>query len=115
MVKRIIIVSLLWLMMVNLSWATVSSSVDQTELTYGDALQLTITANHGTGVAPDLSVLNDDFEIASQRHESQFSLINGTSSQTSRWILSLSTQVWKISDSRYYGGSRNNRSDCAHH
>ncbi|MFZ1234423.1 MAG: BatD family protein [Thiofilum sp.] len=89
MVKRIIIVSLLWLMMVNLSWATVSSSVDQTELTYGDALQLTITANHGTGVAPDLSVLNDDFEIASQRHESQFSLINGTSSQTSRWILSL--------------------------
>ena len=95
MVKRILIVVVMWLGVLNLSLAAVQSSVDQTELTYGDALQLTITATHGAGVlagtelAPDLSILNSDFDISSQRQEKQFRLINGRGSQTFRWVLSL--------------------------
>ncbi|MEN9434020.1 MAG: hypothetical protein RLZZ422_1609 [Pseudomonadota bacterium] len=89
MVKRIILGAiLLWSTMTS-TWAAVDSKVDQTEVTLGDPIQLTISATNSTGVAPDLSALNKDFEIASTRQETQFSLVNGNGSQLSRWILSL--------------------------
>ncbi|WP_020558631.1 BatD family protein [Thiofilum flexile] len=89
MVKRILIAGLIWFSTVGYSWAAVQSSVDQTELAYGDAIELTITATDHTTVAPDLSVLDQDFEISSQRQEELSSSINGRVTQTSRWVLSL--------------------------
>lgn len=89
MVKRILFAIIIWFSTGSMSWATVTSSVDQTEVTYGETIQLTITATNTIDVAPDVSVLNKDFEIGSTRQEKQFSRVNGTATQILRWILTL--------------------------
>lgn len=92
MVSPLRIVSMLLLMLItHTSWAvTLDVTLDSAEIAAGDTVNLTVTVDEQAfGEAPDFTPLKQDFEIISNRQNSQFSMNNGQITSTSSWILTL--------------------------
>ena len=79
------------------SWAlfaqakiSATATVDRNTITVDDSLTLTVRINDaGTYKTPNLSALEKDFEVAGTNQSSRRSLINGRSSSTTEWIITL--------------------------
>ena len=72
-------------------WAEVRASLSRQTIYEGDTVSLNIVTNEvGQGAAPDLSVLQQDFDIVGTSSSQQTSIINGNRSQTHQWAIELS-------------------------
>jgi hypothetical protein len=69
--------------------AEVRAELSQTELSQGQAVQLRLDASGSALAMPDLSVLQDDFQIANRNLRQQSSTINGRRSQRITLTLTL--------------------------
>ncbi len=85
-------ISLLMLLMLTTGagQAAVHSRIDRSTVYKGDTFTLTIEADRqSSGVQPDLSPLNRDFEILGNSTSTQISIINGRRSDKTLWQLQL--------------------------
>lgn len=69
--------------------AEVTLSVDKKVITDGDTVRLTINYNGDSSQKPDISALQQDFQIVSRSSSSAVNFINGQISQNKQWILGL--------------------------
>jgi len=71
-------------------WADVSASLNRQTVYEGDTVSLNIVTNEtGQGANPDLSVLQQDFEILGTATSQQTSIINGKRSESHQWNIEL--------------------------
>ena len=70
--------------------AGLAAHVNSGTVAEGDAFQLTLTANGQVSAAPDLAPLRKDFDILGTSQSSSTQIINGQTSQSVSWIVSLS-------------------------
>ncbi|NIZ12035.1 BatD family protein [Phaeobacter sp. HF9A] len=74
---------------VSAAWAAgLSAQVNSTQLAQGDSFQLVLTARQATS-APDLTPLEQDFDVLGTSQSSQTQIINGQRSQSVSWIITL--------------------------
>ncbi|WP_295606197.1 BatD family protein [uncultured Lamprocystis sp.] len=66
-----------------------SAELDRTQVRANETLTLRLRAGGRLGGEPDLTPLNQDFEILNQSTGSRMSISNGTVSQTREWTLEL--------------------------
>jgi hypothetical protein len=69
--------------------AEFSARLDRTQVVEGDPVVLTLTASGNGNGTPDYSVLQADFDLLSQGQSNQFSIINGQTSSSREWHLTL--------------------------
>lgn len=77
----------LLLLIENVSAATLTVSVDRTNITMNDTLLLTITLDQQGSDEIDLSTLALQFDVLQQQKSSQASIINGRVSAITQWTL----------------------------
>ena len=66
------------------------ASVNANKVGFGDTVTLTLTADSDTLTSrPDLTPLEDDFDLVSQSTSSQTQIINGNRSATVSWLITL--------------------------
>ncbi len=70
--------------------AEVNISLNKKTITDGDTVQLTIEYNGDDGKKPDISSLQQDFQIVSRGSSNYVNFINGQLSQLQKWTLELS-------------------------
>ncbi|MGB5177369.1 MAG: BatD family protein [Gammaproteobacteria bacterium] len=71
-------------------WADVRASLSRQTLYEGDTVSLNIVSNESAqGADPELSVLQQDFEIVGTASSQQTSIINGKRSETRQWHIEL--------------------------
>lgn len=86
---RYLLLVLLSLSGANIAWA-LEASVDRTRLQLGDSLELTLEMPAGNRTArPDLSPLDDMFEVRASRQMSLISQLDGRTRPVTRWIVTL--------------------------
>ena len=88
------LLSLLFILLLPL-WATVakaelSASVDRTSLAQYETLELTLRTDSGSSAAPDLTLLENDFDILGTRQSRQIRMINGQTESWRDWVVTLS-------------------------
>jgi len=66
-----------------------SAELDRTQVRANETLTLRLRAEGRLGGEPDLTPLNQDFEILNQSSGSRMSIVNGVVSQTREWTLEL--------------------------
>ncbi len=88
MIRKIVLNICLFLM-AKLAIATVSASVDRTTIELGQTITLTIKLN-GSSDIPNLDKLNENFVIYGTSSSSQISIVNGNSSSSYSYIITLS-------------------------
>jgi hypothetical protein len=72
-------------------FASVTASVDRTELALGETFRLEISAEGSQHrSAPETKKLESDFRILNSQQSSEVRILNGQRSATTRWILTLS-------------------------
>ncbi len=76
------------LLLSDLSMAAVTASTNRQVLSIDETIQLSIKSDQSS-TAPDLSVLDKDFQIMGRSQSQNYSLINGHASQTHSWNISL--------------------------
>ena len=87
---RAMVLSGLMLLAPTTLWAAVSASLDRTTVYEGDTVNLTISVEGGGAAGqPDLSPLQQDFEILATRHGTQVQIINGRRSDRVTWSVEL--------------------------
>lgn len=69
--------------------AEININLDKNAMPEGDTLNLTIDYNGNSDENPDLSALQQDFQIVSNYAARQINYINGTLTQTKRWTIGL--------------------------
>ncbi|WP_058554253.1 BatD family protein [Thiohalocapsa sp. ML1] len=69
--------------------AAVTARFDRTEVFDGDTVTLLIEADGVGGAAPDLSVLNKDFDVLGTSSGSRIQIVNGRQSATRSWQVTL--------------------------
>ena len=67
----------------------VQVSVDRNPVTINDSFQLLFTANSSVDGEPDFTPLQQDFDVLKQQKSSQSSWVNGSSSSTIKWSLTV--------------------------
>ena len=70
-----------------------SARVNTTQVAEGDQFQLVLTTDGHGGAAPDLSPLSADFNVLGTSQSSQTQIINGRTSQSVSWIVTLSPKT----------------------
>ena len=71
-------------------WADVRASLSRHTIVEGDTVTLNIVTNKaGQGIAPDLSVLQQDFDILGSGSSQQTQIINGRRSESHQWQVEL--------------------------
>ena len=71
-------------------WADVRASLSRQTVYEGDTVSLNIVSNEsGQGTDPDLSVLQQDFDIVGTASSQQTSIVNGKRSETRQWHVEL--------------------------
>ncbi|GAA6133626.1 BatD family protein [Oceaniserpentilla sp. 4NH20-0058] len=78
-------------LLANLTWATTfEASVDRSTIGEGESLFLTLRYNSNVSSGePDLSALNQQFEIENQQRKNSFQYINGKSESWTVWTVTL--------------------------
>jgi hypothetical protein len=72
------------------SWASLSSTVDRTQIETNETLQLTVRySGKSSSGEPDFSAIEKDFSIASNSKQQQYSWVNGESTSYTDWKLLL--------------------------
>ncbi|MDQ6954801.1 MAG: BatD family protein [Mariprofundaceae bacterium] len=67
----------------------VTASLDRSITAWGESVQLTIHVDGSADKDPDLSVLNQHFEVLSQSQSSNYTLVNGSLKKSKAWIINL--------------------------
>jgi len=86
---KLFIVLFLCTVAFNVYAAELRLSVDKKVITEADTLFLTIEYTGGDNKTPDLSSLQNDFQIVSNSSSQQIKFINGNMSQSKKWTLGL--------------------------
>jgi hypothetical protein len=86
---QIFIVNLLLLISLAVNAAEIRVAVDRNPVSIADSFQITFTADREPDNNPDFSPLQDNFDIIDQQRSSQSSWVNGQSSRTEQWIVSV--------------------------
>ncbi|MDB3926220.1 BatD family protein [Porticoccaceae bacterium] len=72
------------------SWASLSSTVDRTQIETNETLQLTVRySGKAPSGDPDFSAIEKDFSIASNSRQQQYSWVNGESTSYTDWKILL--------------------------
>ena len=72
------------------SWASLSSTVDRTQIETNETLQLTVRySGKSASGQPDFSAIEKDFSIASNSRQQQYSWVNGQSTSYTDWKILL--------------------------
>ena len=72
------------------SWASLSSTVDRTQIETNETLQLTVRySGKAPSGEPDFSAIKEDFSIASNSKQQQYSWVNGESTSYTDWKILL--------------------------
>lgn len=72
------------------SWASLSSTVDRTQIETNETLQLTVRYSGKVASGePDFSAIEKDFSIASNSRQQQYSWVNGESTSFTDWKILL--------------------------
>ncbi len=66
-----------------------TASLDRSIASWGESVLLQIRVDGSADKDPDLSVLNNDFDILNQSQSSNYSLINGHMSRSKSWTINL--------------------------
>ncbi|HMY38826.1 MAG TPA: BatD family protein [Marinagarivorans sp.] len=76
------------------SWAdSLTARVDRTNLSLEQTLNLQLTYDGRSNDEPDLTALEQNFEILSRSHSSSFTMSNGQASSSTRWNLTLAPKM----------------------
>lgn len=95
---RALATTLRWLMPAALLWLLLGASVradqlsaevDRSQLQLGETLQLVLEFSGNTGQGPDLSPLQQQFEILGRSQRSMVSWVNGVQTSSTAWIIQL--------------------------
>ena len=89
--KRLIrfsVVALLALLATPAS-AALRASVDRNPVALDESFNLTLRSDESRSADPDLSVLNKDFEVLGQSKSSSIQIVNGSTTQSTQWQISL--------------------------
>ncbi|MCB1669234.1 MAG: protein BatD [Pseudomonadales bacterium] len=89
LIFRTAVALMLWLACQSLSAASLTSSVDRTSIGNAETLQLSVRFDQQTSEEPDFSPLEHHFEIISRSQQSKFSIVNGSTSSYTEWLLQL--------------------------
>jgi len=73
--------------------ATLTQSIDRTEIHAGETFLLTLQVDEDTSAEPDLSLIPKEFTVLSNSQYQQVSYVNGRSSSIKGWKIKLSTLV----------------------
>lgn len=79
----------LMLISVGVQAAKIEVSVDRNPVALNDSFQLTFAATSSPDDDPDFSPLQQDFEILNQQKSNQSSWINGKSTKSIKWLLTV--------------------------
>ena len=93
MVKHITTI-ILWSCLLNFtaicSAAQLTASVDRTQISINDTLELTITLDERAGYdSPDFTILSDNFEVLNTHRSNQMRMINGVTESETKWTVVL--------------------------
>lgn len=69
--------------------AEIQVQIDPSPVTIDEQFQLTLTQSDAQGGAPNLKVLQKDFSILGTARQVSYSVINGQSTSTSQWVITL--------------------------
>ncbi|WP_252176261.1 BatD family protein [Endozoicomonas sp. 4G] len=69
--------------------AALTASVDRTHLAEYETLELTLRTDSNTSAAPDLSPLENDFDVLGTRQSRQIRIINGQNESWRDWVITL--------------------------
>jgi len=69
--------------------AALQASVDRNPASMNESLTLTLQSSDNLNGTPDLSVLQRDFDVINQGKSSSFQFINGTTSRSTQWSITL--------------------------
>jgi len=86
---KIIIIILSLIMVSFVSQAKVIASVDRTKIVIGETFNLTISVDSNTNEQPDLSELQEVFQVLGTSQSSSTQIINGSYSVNKSWQISL--------------------------
>ncbi len=86
--KKIIVIFTL-IIMSFVSQAKVSATVDRTKIVIGETFNLTISVDSNTNEQPDLSELQEVFQVLGTSQSSSTQIINGSYSVNKSWQISL--------------------------
>jgi hypothetical protein len=86
---QLLIVNLLLLVSLAVNAAEIQVAVDRNPVSLKDSFQITFTADQEPDGNPDFSPLQENFDILDQQRSSNSSWVNGQSSRTEQWILSV--------------------------
>ncbi|MGZ4958538.1 MAG: BatD family protein [Methylomonas sp.] len=84
-----LIFSVLLFMTLQAVAAEIQVAVDRNPVGLNESFQLTFTANEEPDGSPDFAPLRENFEIINQQRSSNSSWVNGQSSRTEQWIVSV--------------------------
>lgn len=88
--KRLICALLLCLTILQAQAASLSASVDRTQLNAGETFDLTLESDDNTAFGtPDLSPLTQQFRVIGTRQENRLSSLDGKAHASTRWIVTL--------------------------
>ncbi len=80
---------MMMMLMGMVSAATITASVDRTQLNAGESVQLTLNVQGSPDDDPDFGPLQKDFDILSRNQSSNMQIINGSISSQKLWSLTL--------------------------
>jgi hypothetical protein len=89
MVKRIFLAITFVLALVSSGWGELSVSVSRNQISINDSLVVEVVLQGDHDEDPDLSGLEQDFEIVGRSQSSQIQIINGDMTRSIKWSLSL--------------------------
>ncbi len=84
-----LIFNVLLLITLSVHAAEIQVAVDRNPVSLNDSFQITFTATEEPDGSPDFAPLQDNFEIINQQRSSNSSWVNGKSSRTEQWIVSV--------------------------
>lgn len=86
--KRFIIAAFL-LTLTGLTQAKVTAAIDRSEISLGESVNLTISADEVTQVTPDFDMLSAVFEVGQTARSMSTNIINGAVSSQTSWTVTL--------------------------
>lgn len=84
-----LILNVLLLAVLSVHAAEIQVSVDRNPVALNDSFQITFTASEEPDGSPDFSPLQQNFEILNQQRSSNSSWMNGKTSRTEQWTVSV--------------------------